>query len=333
MSVKSYRTGEVIFKQGDIMDAVYIVTKGSVRLDVGASSDAFSFIRDTLRQQFGSMGTDELNAMFSASSLDAAAAALIKRFVPVTQTTQHRSVRSTLSSAAKMPSSSPKCMAAPALRAVSSLTDDQQTNVLGSTLGVGFGLSPKLYSSISNDFSCGFYQVDMPWVRHHTLCFPSSSSMRQVPPALPPLGSEGLRFNITRSLRGAHAFASIRGAQRFCSVVGPRSFVGVDTCRADALLMHELLGSREVMEWLHWTGSQQALLHSSALGKLLQASCLVAKNIGSTSQTSIVTLLQESAPVLLKLNVPVYLSGAVATDSANVIRIARSSLDRMDMRK
>ena len=51
-----------MFKQGDIVDAVYIVTKGSVRLDVSASSDAFSFIRDTLRQQFGAMGTDELYA-------------------------------------------------------------------------------------------------------------------------------------------------------------------------------------------------------------------------------------------------------------------------------
>jgi len=81
-----------------------------------------------------------------------------------------------------------------------------------------------------------------------------------------------MRFNITRSMRGAQAFASIRGAQRFCSVVGPRSFIGVDTCRADALLMHELVGSKEVMEWLGWTGSQRGLLHSSALGKLLQVS-------------------------------------------------------------
>ena len=40
------------------------------------------------------------------------------------------------------------------------------------------------------------------------------------------------------------------------------------------------------------------------------------------------TLLQESANVLLKLNVPVYLSGAVAMDSANIIRISRSSLER-----
>jgi CRP-like cAMP-binding protein len=31
VSIKSYRTGEAIFKQGDIMDSVYIVTKGSVR--------------------------------------------------------------------------------------------------------------------------------------------------------------------------------------------------------------------------------------------------------------------------------------------------------------
>jgi hypothetical protein len=82
-----------MFKQGDIVDAVYIVTKGSVRLDVSASSDAFSFIRDTLRQQFGAMGTDELYALFSATSLEAAAASLIKRFVPVTQLTQHREVR------------------------------------------------------------------------------------------------------------------------------------------------------------------------------------------------------------------------------------------------
>jgi CRP-like cAMP-binding protein len=51
VSIKSYRTGEVIFKQGDIMDSVYIVTKGSVRLDVNASSDAFSFIRGTLQQR------------------------------------------------------------------------------------------------------------------------------------------------------------------------------------------------------------------------------------------------------------------------------------------
>jgi hypothetical protein len=111
------------------------------------------------------MGTDEIYELFSASSLDAAAAALIKRFVPVTQITQHREVRSTLSVAAGMPSTASKCMAAPALRAVSSLTDDQQTNVLGATLGVGFGLSPTLYKSIFNDFSRGFYKVDEPWVR------------------------------------------------------------------------------------------------------------------------------------------------------------------------
>jgi hypothetical protein len=36
--------------------------------------------------------------------------------------------------------------------------------------------------------------------------------------------------------------------------------------------MHELLGSEEVMEWLNWSGSQQGLLRSSALGKLLQVS-------------------------------------------------------------
>jgi hypothetical protein len=222
-------------------------------------------------------------------------------------------------------------MAAPALRAVSSLTDDEQTNVLGSALGVGFGLSPKLYSSIANDFSCGAYQVDTPWVHQSTRLFPLSLSPPQIPPALPPLGAQGLRFNINRSMRGAHAFSSIRGAQRFCSVVGPRSFVGVDTCRADALLMHELLGSKEVMEWLHWTGSQQALLHSSALGLLLQASRLV---YVTYSQGAIIVILpQESASVLLKLNVPVYLSGAVATDNANVIRISRSSLERMDMRE
>ncbi len=147
------------------MDALYIVTKGSVRLDVSASSDAFSFIRETLGQQFGGMGTDQLHELFSASSLDAAAAALIKRFVPVTQITQHREVRSTLSAAAGMPSTASKCMAAPALRAVSSLTDDEQTNVLGATLGVGFGLSPTLYKSISNDFTQGVYRVDEPWVR------------------------------------------------------------------------------------------------------------------------------------------------------------------------
>jgi hypothetical protein len=35
------------------------------------------------------MGTDELYATFSATSLDAAAAALIRRFVPVTQMTQY----------------------------------------------------------------------------------------------------------------------------------------------------------------------------------------------------------------------------------------------------
>ena len=94
----------------------------------------------------------------------------------------------------------------------------------------------------------------------------------QTPPSLPALGSDAIRYNITRSMRGARAFANIRGAQRCCSVVGPRSFIGVDTCRADALLMHELLGSEEVMEWLNWSGSQQGLLRSSALGKLLQAS-------------------------------------------------------------
>ncbi len=90
--MKSYRTGEAMFRQGDIMDAIYIVTKGSVRLDVSASSDAFSFIRNILRQQFGNMGTDDLYAMFSATSLDSAASSLIKRFVPVTQLTQHREV-------------------------------------------------------------------------------------------------------------------------------------------------------------------------------------------------------------------------------------------------
>jgi hypothetical protein len=55
-------------------------------------------------------------------------------------------------------------MAAPALRAVSSLTDDEQTNVLGATLGVGFGLSPSLYQSVSEDFSRGFFKMDAPWV-------------------------------------------------------------------------------------------------------------------------------------------------------------------------
>jgi hypothetical protein len=63
------------------------------------------------------------------------------------------------------------------------------------------------------------------------------------------------------------------------SVVGPRSFIGVDTCRADALLMHELLGSSEVREWLQWTGSQQALLHSTALGMLLQVNSIVSITI------------------------------------------------------
>ncbi len=162
------------------MDALYIVTKGSVRLDVSASSDAFSFIRDTLGQQFGGLGTDQLYELFSASSLDAAAAALIKRFVPVTQITQHREVRSTLSAAAGMPSTASKCMAAPALRAVSSLTDDQQTNVLGATLGVGFGLSPTLYKSIFNDFSRGFYKVDEPWVRCRRHAFFSNSLTLQI---------------------------------------------------------------------------------------------------------------------------------------------------------
>jgi hypothetical protein len=33
------------------------------------------------------------------------------------------------------------------------------------------------------------------------------------------------------------------------------------------------------------------------------------------------------------MNVPVHLSGAVAMDNANVIRISRSSLERMDSRK
>jgi hypothetical protein len=92
VSLKSFRTGEVLFKQGDIMDAIYIVTKGGVRLDVTASSDAFSFICGILRQQFASKSTDELYAMFSATSLEAAAAALIKRFIPLTQITKHREV-------------------------------------------------------------------------------------------------------------------------------------------------------------------------------------------------------------------------------------------------
>lgn len=276
VSIKSYRTGEVIFKQGDIMDSVYIVTKGSVRLDVNASSDAFSFIRGTLQQQLEGAGTDELYAMFSATSLDAAAAALIKRFVPVTQMTQFREVRSTLASAADLPPVASKCMAAPALRAVSSLTDDEQTNALGAALGVKFGLSPSLYRSIHDDYSRGFYKVDQPWVGTLRNTFKrckrslTTPTPVQIPPALPPQGSDGLRYNMARSMRGAHAFASIKGAQRVCSIVGPRSFVGVDTCRADALLMHELLGSEEVRQWLRWTGSQQSLLHSSALGKLLQ---------------------------------------------------------------
>jgi hypothetical protein len=46
-----------------------------------------------------------------------------------------------------------------------------------------------------------------------------------------------------------------------------------------------------------------------------------------------ISILQESASVLLKMNVPVHLSGAVAMDNANVIRISRSSLERMDSRK
>jgi hypothetical protein len=104
----------------------------------------------------------------------------------------------------------------------------------------------------------------------HAHTHDTNTSIPQVSPSLPPLGSEGLRYNITRSMRGAHAFSSIQGAQRFCSVVGPRSFIGVDTCRADALLMHELLGSEEVRQWLKWEGSQQGLLHSSELGKILQ---------------------------------------------------------------
>ena len=36
--------------------------------------------------------------------------------------------------------------------------------------------------------------------------------------------------------------------------------------------------------------------------------------------------------MLLKMNVPVHLSGAVAMDGANVIRISRNSLERMDNR-
>ena len=82
----------ITLKQGDIMDAVYIVTKGSVRLDVNATSDAYTFIRNTLTHQFGHMTTDEIHTLLSASSLDAAAAALIRRFVPVTQLTHSREV-------------------------------------------------------------------------------------------------------------------------------------------------------------------------------------------------------------------------------------------------
>jgi hypothetical protein len=55
---------------------------------------------------------------------------------------------------------------------------------------------------------------------------------------------------------------------------------------------------------------------------------IIAFTITATTKT----ISQESASVLLKLNVPVHLSGAVAMDSANVIRISRSSLDRMDAR-
>jgi hypothetical protein len=98
-------------------------------------------------------------------------------------------------------------MAAPALRSVTSFTDDEQTNLLGATLGVGFGLSPSLYQvlllllllllppplllllllpppppppppltlltqSLSSDFHRGLHVIDAPWT----------------PPALPPLG-------------------------------------------------------------------------------------------------------------------------------------------------
>ena len=82
----------ITLNQGDLMDAVYIVTKGSVRLDVNATSDAYTFIRNTLTHQFGHMTTDEIHTLLSASSLDAAAAALIRRFVPVTQLTHSREV-------------------------------------------------------------------------------------------------------------------------------------------------------------------------------------------------------------------------------------------------
>ena len=144
--------------------------------------------------------------------------------------------------------------------------------------------------------------MDEPWVRalcsrvrdtHLHTCIPPPL---QVSPSLPPIGSDGLRYNITRSMRGSHAFANIRGAQRFCSVVGSRSFIGVDTCRADALLMHELLGSEEVRQWLKWEGSKQGLLHSSELGKLLQVrlGCLVLSSPPSLPHTSPSSLLSPS---------------------------------------
>jgi hypothetical protein len=57
------------------------------------------------------------------------------------------------------------------------------------------------------------------------------------------------------------------------------------------------------------------------------------KSLVSPSCFIIISIMQESASVLLKMNVPVHLSGAVAMDNANVIRISRTSLERMDSRK
>ena len=96
--------------------------------------------------------------------------------------------------------------------------------------------------------------------------------------------------------------------------------------------MHELLGSDDVRQWLRWTGSQQSLLHSSALGKLLQVRYHPASVRIANAARDMCVNKQESAAVLLKMNVPVHLSGAVAVDGANVIRISRGAMERMDNR-